>query len=179
MHRRTLLILLLQALASHTQHVTAGTAADTSAGSLIFSIAPHPGQGGWLIAKLNVTGAFILYGPPQTVRGKLPVQECRRIFEEFEKLCAAAGVEHAALPARPGRRNTAPFFRYESPQGQILELTGPDSPLPPALVDFMRTLWHKLSYQISKNPVPEPASAPTANPPLPVSPAFQVPPALR
>lgn len=147
-HRIIAAALLLLHMACLTHRAAAEFIRSDTAGSLVFCIEQHPGKGGWLIAKLNASGAFVLYGSPQTARGSLPAPETRRIFEEFEKLCTAAGLDFSqpppprVPPAPPGLGlgKTDTFIHYASPQGRLLDLRARAAPLPPQLTHFLRIL---------------------------------------
>lgn len=165
--------LLLLLMACITRQAAAEFIRSDASGSLVFCIDPPPGKGGWLIAKLNASGDFVLYGIPQTARGNLPAPQSRRIFEEFEKLCTASGLDLSRPPApQPPRgiRKPDAFIQYASLQGRVLELRAPDAPLPPQLVGFLRILWQKLLHQATQSQHP-PAAHDPASRPAPPDPA--------
>ncbi|MBN8422703.1 MAG: hypothetical protein J0L73_27585, partial [Verrucomicrobia bacterium] len=146
----------------------AGTAVDPP-GSLQFSLEIHLGKSDEIHVHLNAKGFFMVHSAGMSTTGSLPAAESLRIFAEFEKLCAATGVEGSPPRRGLGGRVVSPYFQYESPQGKILSLEGRDPPPPPALTAFLITLSQKLLHHASKNPRPTPAPSsillPPQNPP--------------
>lgn len=139
-----------------------------STASLSFTIEQHPGKADWISCTLDAAGAFSVQGTLHAMRGQLPAQESHRILQEFDSLCVAAGADRfPRLPHIGGGQRPRPWFLYQSPQGRQLQQQGPRTPPPPALAEFMRTLWQKLFHHTAAHPIPstDPAPASRAGPP--------------
>jgi hypothetical protein len=141
----------------------------TSPAYLWFTIEKHPGKADWVSCVLGIDGQFkIIDAGAAKAEGKLSAQESRRILEEYEKLCVAAGEQQFQPIVRVRLRGLGavavagnplcipPFFNYLGPQGKHLMLEGPQTLPPPELTAFLRILWQKLLSQ----PIPKPVDPP-------------------
>jgi hypothetical protein len=127
---------------------------------LWFGIEQHPGKADWVGCWLDINGEFRVFRAGDTIVGKLPAQESRRILEEYEKICTAAGEHHfppEVILFRGGLPRQAPYFIYRSAKGKYLALEGPQTLPPPELTAFLRILWQKLITHAAQNPSTAPS----------------------